>query len=176
MTLQLYHCERARSMRPLWTLEEMGLDYELITLPFPPRYLAKEYLQVNPLGTVPCLVDGIGRYQPIPCRFVRSDRSRGISGGTRLRHVSKLVASKRCHLDVSADTGAPLHAIRARREEKPAGCQRLPKMVSCPAPMRRRSSRGTRVPMCTAFYDCRHMHRVRIGISKISRHRRSLYT
>ena len=45
-------------MRPLWTLEEMGLDYELETLPFPPRYLAREYLEVNPLGTVPCLVDG----------------------------------------------------------------------------------------------------------------------
>ena len=45
-------------MRPLWTLEEMGLDYELEVLPFPPRYLAKEFLQVNPLGTVPCFVDG----------------------------------------------------------------------------------------------------------------------
>lgn len=45
-------------MRPLWTLEEMGLDYELESLPFPPRYLAREYLEVNPLGTVPCLVDG----------------------------------------------------------------------------------------------------------------------
>ncbi len=45
-------------MRPLWTLEEMGLDYELETLPFPPRYLARDYLDINPLGTVPCLVDG----------------------------------------------------------------------------------------------------------------------
>lgn len=27
-------------------------------LPFPPRYLAKEYLAENPLGTVPLLVDG----------------------------------------------------------------------------------------------------------------------
>ena len=45
-------------MRPLWTLEEMGIDYELEVLPFPPRYLAKPYLEVNPLGTVPCLVDG----------------------------------------------------------------------------------------------------------------------
>ena len=34
MGLKLYHCERARSMRPLWTLEEMGIDYELITMPF----------------------------------------------------------------------------------------------------------------------------------------------
>ncbi len=45
-------------MRPLWTLLEMGLEYELIVMPFPPRYLHKEYLQVNPLGTVPCMVDG----------------------------------------------------------------------------------------------------------------------
>jgi len=58
MTIKLYHCVRARSMRPLWTLEEMGLDYELITMPFPPRYLHKEYMEVNPLGTVPCMVDG----------------------------------------------------------------------------------------------------------------------
>ena len=58
MTLKLYHCTRARSMRPLWTMEEMGLDYELETMPFPPRYLRKEYLEVNPLGTVPALVDG----------------------------------------------------------------------------------------------------------------------
>ena len=58
MTLKLYHCKRARSMRPLWTLEEMGLDYELITMPFPPRYLAKEFKQINPLGTVPALVNG----------------------------------------------------------------------------------------------------------------------
>ena len=57
MGLKLYHCERARSMRPLWTLEEMGIDYELITMPFPPRYLHKEYLEINPLGTVPALVD-----------------------------------------------------------------------------------------------------------------------
>ena len=58
MTIKLYHCTRARSMRPLWTLEEMGLDYELQVMPFPPRYLHKEYLAVNPLGTVPALVDG----------------------------------------------------------------------------------------------------------------------
>ena len=56
--IKLYHCTRARSMRPLWTLEEMGLPYELEVMPFPPRYLRKEYLAVNPLGTVPTFVDG----------------------------------------------------------------------------------------------------------------------
>ncbi len=58
MTITLYHCTRARSMRPLWTLLEMGLEHELITMPFPPRFTTREYLKVNPLGTIPCLVDG----------------------------------------------------------------------------------------------------------------------
>jgi glutathione S-transferase len=59
--IQLYHCADARSFRPLWTLEEMGLDYTLKMLPFPPRALAKEYLALNPLGTIPLLVDGATR-------------------------------------------------------------------------------------------------------------------
>ena len=33
------------------------MKYELVTLPFPPRVYAKEYLQVNKLGTIPYLVD-----------------------------------------------------------------------------------------------------------------------
>jgi glutathione S-transferase len=56
--ITLYHCARARSFRPLWTLEELGLPYELKMLPFPPRALAKEYLALNPLGTIPLLLDG----------------------------------------------------------------------------------------------------------------------
>jgi glutathione S-transferase len=54
----LFHCMSARSFRPLWTLEELGLPYELRMLPFPPRVHAREYLSVNPLGTVPALMDG----------------------------------------------------------------------------------------------------------------------
>lgn len=34
-------------------LEELGLPYELKMLPFPPRALARPFLAVNPLGTVP---------------------------------------------------------------------------------------------------------------------------
>ncbi len=56
--ITLYHCEAARSFRPLWMLEELGLAYELKMLPFPPRVLAKEYLALNLLGTVPFMVDG----------------------------------------------------------------------------------------------------------------------
>ena len=39
--LRLYHCVGARSLRALWAFKELGLqdgsDYELITMPFPPR-------------------------------------------------------------------------------------------------------------------------------------------
>jgi glutathione S-transferase len=56
--ITLYHCDGARSFRPLWMLEEMGLGYELKMLPFPPRVLAKDYLAINPLGTIPFMIDG----------------------------------------------------------------------------------------------------------------------
>ncbi len=56
--MKLYHCHNARSLRPLWCLEEMGLDYELINMPFPPRVGYPGYLDINPLGTVPAFVDG----------------------------------------------------------------------------------------------------------------------
>lgn len=57
----LYHCRQARSFRVLWMLEELGLDYELKVMPFPPREFAREYLQVNPLGTIPFYVEGDAR-------------------------------------------------------------------------------------------------------------------
>ena len=56
--ITLYHCMSARSFRPLWMLEELGLPYELRMLPFPPRVLARSYLDLNPLGTVPLMIDG----------------------------------------------------------------------------------------------------------------------
>ncbi len=56
--ITLYHCENARSFRVLWMLEELGLPYKLKMLPFPPRVLAPAYLTVNPLGTVPLLIEG----------------------------------------------------------------------------------------------------------------------
>ena len=56
--ITLYHCWSARSFRALWTLEELQLGYRLELLPFPPRFLAPGYLAVNPLGTIPLLLDG----------------------------------------------------------------------------------------------------------------------
>lgn len=56
--IELWHCPDARSFRPLWALEELGLPYDLHLLPFPPRVRQPEYLEVNPLGTIPAMRDG----------------------------------------------------------------------------------------------------------------------
>lgn len=59
--IELYHCVGARSFRALWALEEMGLAYRLHLLPFPPRIRQPDYLEKNPLGTIPLLIDGAVR-------------------------------------------------------------------------------------------------------------------
>ncbi len=56
--IELYHCVDARSFRALWALEEMGLPYRLRLLPFPPRIHQPDYLALNPLGTIPLMIDG----------------------------------------------------------------------------------------------------------------------
>lgn len=57
--LTLYHCRDSRSLRPLWALEEMKINYKLIAMEFPPRYKVEGYLDINPIGTVPTLLDGV---------------------------------------------------------------------------------------------------------------------
>jgi glutathione S-transferase len=56
--ITLYHAYNARSFRPLWALEAVGVAYDLKMLPFPPRVLARDYLKINPLGTIPAFIDG----------------------------------------------------------------------------------------------------------------------
>ena len=58
MQLKLWHCQAARSIRPLWTMEEMGLEYEIEVMKFPPRFLHPGYTDINPIGTVPFFTDG----------------------------------------------------------------------------------------------------------------------
>ena len=56
--IKIWATQGSRAIRPIWTVEEMGLDYELTMMPFPPRVFMKEYLDVNMLGTIPYLTDG----------------------------------------------------------------------------------------------------------------------
>ena len=57
--MKLYHCANSRSVRVLWLLEELGLEYTLERMSFDPDSLqSADYLAINPFGKVPLLVDG----------------------------------------------------------------------------------------------------------------------
>ncbi len=54
----LWHCHGSRSLRPLWALEEMGIDYDVVPMQFPPRVNEPNFKDMNILGTVPYFIDG----------------------------------------------------------------------------------------------------------------------
>ncbi len=56
----VHHLENSRSLRVLWMLEELGLDYELRRYPRDPKTLLAppELRNVHPLGKSPVLQDG----------------------------------------------------------------------------------------------------------------------
>jgi glutathione S-transferase len=78
--ITLHHCVSARSFRPLWLLEELGLPYTLRLLPFPPRVHARHFLADNPLGTVPLFVDGAVRLTESAaiCQYLAARHSPGV--------------------------------------------------------------------------------------------------
>ncbi|WP_175650613.1 glutathione S-transferase family protein [Pseudomonas sp. Marseille-P9899] len=56
--ITLYHSKDSRSLRCLWLLQELGLPHQVEWVAFPPQLKQPEYLQINPNGTVPYLIDG----------------------------------------------------------------------------------------------------------------------
>ena len=58
MKVKLWHCHNSRSLRVLWALEELCIDYDIEVMSFPPRYKVEGYKELNSLGTVPYFVDG----------------------------------------------------------------------------------------------------------------------
>ncbi|MFC3080567.1 glutathione S-transferase family protein [Phenylobacterium terrae] len=56
--IKVYHAPATRSARVLWVLEELGVPYETVSLTYPPRVHHPEYEDVNPIKTIPTMVDG----------------------------------------------------------------------------------------------------------------------
>ena len=57
--IRLHHCPQTRSMRSLWLLNEIGVDFEVIERKFGKSLRSPEYLAINPIGRIPALeIDG----------------------------------------------------------------------------------------------------------------------
>ncbi|MDX8352351.1 glutathione S-transferase family protein [Cognatiyoonia sp. IB215182] len=58
--IRLHHCHQTRSMRSLWLLYEIGVDFELQVYPFDKTLREEPYRSLNPTGRVPTLeIDGL---------------------------------------------------------------------------------------------------------------------
>ena len=55
--IKLYHLPRTRSVRIIWLLEELGLDYEVEVLTGDTKS-APAFLKISPFGKVPAIEDG----------------------------------------------------------------------------------------------------------------------
>ncbi|PUB19062.1 glutathione S-transferase family protein [Yoonia sediminilitoris] len=57
--IRLHHCPQTRSMRSLWLLHELGVDFDLVEYPFDKTLREEPYASLNPTGRVPTLeIDG----------------------------------------------------------------------------------------------------------------------
>ncbi|WP_298292684.1 glutathione S-transferase family protein [uncultured Litoreibacter sp.] len=57
--IRLHHAHQTRSMRSLWLLNELGVEFETVVHPFGKNLRAPDYLAKHPVGRVPALeIDG----------------------------------------------------------------------------------------------------------------------
>ena len=58
MGVKIYGIPGSRADRSLWAIEETGIDYQHVKTNFGEESKADEYLDINPNGRIPALVDG----------------------------------------------------------------------------------------------------------------------
>ncbi|MGB5864060.1 MAG: glutathione S-transferase family protein [Sulfitobacter sp.] len=60
----LHHCPQTRSMRSLWLLHELGIEFEVQTYPFDKSLRSPAFLDKSPAGRVPALeIDGTAIFE-----------------------------------------------------------------------------------------------------------------
>ena len=88
--IRLHHCPQTRSMRSLWLLHELDVEFEVVEYPFDKTLREEPYRSLNPTGRVPTLeIDDVvltesGAIAEYLCeRFPQADLGRGPSDAER---------------------------------------------------------------------------------------------
>ena len=89
--IRLHHCHQTRSMRTLWLLNELEVEFEIVIHPFVQTLRTDEYLAVHPVGRVPSLeLDGeviweTGAITQVLCeRFAQAGLGRAVDDVDRV--------------------------------------------------------------------------------------------
>ena len=89
--IRLHHCHQTRSMRTLWLLNELEVEFEIEIHPFDQTLRTDEYLAVHPVGRVPSLeLDGeviweTGAITQVLCeRFAQAGLGRAVDDVDRV--------------------------------------------------------------------------------------------
>lgn len=95
--IRLHHCPQTRSMRVLWLLNELGVDFELQEWPFDKSLRSQDFLALNPVGRVPALeLDGASIWESGAClqllceRFPEAGLGRAPDHGERAQFLTWL--------------------------------------------------------------------------------------
>jgi hypothetical protein len=84
--IRLHHVPQSRSMRTLWLLHELAIEFEVVEWPFDRTLRSPEYLALNPAGRVPALeLDGRAIWETGAITEVLCERFPGHGHGPRAR-------------------------------------------------------------------------------------------
>ncbi|RZI77925.1 MAG: glutathione S-transferase family protein [Variovorax sp.] len=99
--MKLYFNPRSRAVIAKWILDEAGADYEIVPIDFEKQeHKAPAFLEINPAGKLPALVDGDTRLfeNPAIClyvaeKFPAAELSPPVGSRERGRYLSLMVYS-----------------------------------------------------------------------------------
>ncbi|MCA0848206.1 glutathione S-transferase family protein [Salipiger thiooxidans] len=95
--IRLHHVPESRSMRVLWLLYELGVDFDVVERPFDKSLRGPEYLSLSPAGRVPALeIEGERMFESLAMmeylceRFPEAGLGRGPGSPDRMGWLSWL--------------------------------------------------------------------------------------
>jgi glutathione S-transferase len=117
--LTIYHGKHTRSLRVVWTAEELGLHYAIKHTPFDPAALrTPEFLTISPHGQLPAIEDGGTRMvesgaicQYLTERYGKHPFKRSLGDADAL---SAMAARGGSHAHSAADSACPAHHVANR--------------------------------------------------------------
>jgi glutathione S-transferase len=123
MAIVVHHLMHSRSLRALWLLEELGLDYELVRYERDANFRAPPSLEkAHPLGRAPVVVVDVGARHRTPLGFVeRSLSERAYFAGSEFSAADiQMFYPVEAALARSKGAWPLLRAWRARVTARPA--------------------------------------------------------